>query len=195
MLKNALKHIILVTKHKWLVFKFACKLGIPIRGLLHDLSKFSPTEFFESIKYYNGKRSPILVCKEREGYSKAWLHHKGRNKHHYEYWMDQVAPNSTPYIPYKYVLEMICDKLSANKIYNGKNWTNSSELEHWNIEKNRYPINKNLSNLLTDVFTKVSQVGIDKALNKKEIKTLYEKYKTMDEKDNIERMKLNENKI
>ena len=195
MLKNTLKHFILIIKHKWLVFKFACKLGIPIRGLLHDLSKFSPTEFFESVRYYNGKKSPILECKKVEGYSKAWLHHKGRNKHHYEYWIDPLAPNSTPYIPFKYVLEMICDKLAASKIYNGKNWTKTSQIEYWNKEKIQITMNKNLSNLLTDVFTKASEIGINKALNKKEIKKLYDKYKQVDEKDNIERMKLNENKV
>ena len=87
LLKNAVKHTILVTKHKWLVFKFCCKLGMPIRGLMHDLSKFSFEEFSESIKYYNGKISPITGCKKDKGYSKAWLHHKGRNKHHDSYWV------------------------------------------------------------------------------------------------------------
>lgn len=85
---NCLKHIKLVSKHKWLVFKFSCKLGIPFRGFMHDWSKFSIDEFWESIKYYDGKVSPITRCKQEKGYSKAWLHHKGRNKHHYQYWVD-----------------------------------------------------------------------------------------------------------
>ena len=125
--KNIIKHIVLVTKHKWLVFKFSIKLGIPFRGLMHDLSKFSYTEFWESAKYYNGERSPITDCKKEKGYSLSWLHHKGRNKHHDWYWVDLDAPEVAPVIPYKYVVEMICDKLSASITYNGKNWTNGIE--------------------------------------------------------------------
>ena len=87
-ISNFFKHIKLVSKHKWLVFKFSIRLGVPIRGLLHDLSKFSPEEFIESVKFYDGKVSPITRCKQKKGYSRAWLHHKGRNKHHTEYWVD-----------------------------------------------------------------------------------------------------------
>ena len=88
MIKNLVLHFNLVNKHRFKVFKLCCKAGIPFRGLLHDLSKYSPTEFFESVKYYEGSYSPITNCKKENGYSKAWLHHKGRNKHHYEYWYD-----------------------------------------------------------------------------------------------------------
>ena len=92
-IKNVIKHLILITKHKWVVFKLCCKVGIPWRGLVHDLSKYSPTEFFESIKYYTGTHSPITGEKQDKGYSEAWLHHKGRNKHHSEYWIDYAAPD------------------------------------------------------------------------------------------------------
>lgn len=175
-MKNIIKHIILITKHKWLVFIFCCKIGIPFRGFMHDWSKYSPTEFLESIKYYKGDRSPIVECKKIEGYSKAWLHHKGRNKHHPEYWVDETAPDSTPVMPYKYVAEMICDKLAACKIYNGKNFTNSSELEYWKKERKESRINKKVSNMLTEVFTQVSKQGINATLTKKNIKELYKKH-------------------
>lgn len=176
MLKNILKHTVLVLKHKWVVFKLCTKIGMPFRGLKHDLSKFSPIEFFESIKYYNGKGSPIKSCKKENGYSKAWLHHKGRNKHHYEYWYDMHAPEPTPIMPYKYVAEMICDKLSASITYNGKNWTNSSELEYWTKEKQTAPINSKVSDMLTEVFEQVAKNGIDKTITKKNLKKLYEKH-------------------
>lgn len=176
MIKNILKHTKLVLKHKWLVFKFCTKIGIPFRGLKHDLSKFSPIEFWESIKYYNGKRSPITLCKQENGYSKAWLHHKGRNKHHAEYWYDINAPEQTPVIPYKYVAEMVCDKLSASIIYNGKDWTNRSELEYWEKERERIKINKKVSDMLTEVFEQVAEYGIDKVVTKKNLKELYKKY-------------------
>ena len=106
MLKGAIKHTILVLRHKWYVFIFCSKIGMPIRGFKHDFSKFTPTEFLESIKYYKGTYSPITECKRQTGYSKAWLHHKGRNKHHPEYWYDSHATVQTPMIPYKYVAEM-----------------------------------------------------------------------------------------
>ena len=176
MIKNILKHTKLVLKHKWLVFKFCTKIGIPFRGLKHDLSKFSPIEFWESIKYYNGKRSPITLCTQENGYSKAWLHHKGRNKHHAEYWYDINAPEQTPVIPYKYVAEMICDKLSASITYNGKDWTNSSELEYWEKEREKVKINKKVSDMLTEVFEQVAEYGIDKVVTKKNLKELYKKY-------------------
>lgn len=176
MIKNVIKHFILITKHKLLVFKLCCKIGIPFRGFMHDWSKYSPTEFWESVKYYNGKRSPIWLCKEDIGYSKAWLHHKGRNKHHSEYWVDELAPDPTPIIPYKYIAEMICDKLSASITYNGKNWTNSSELEYWNKEKTQIRINKHVEEMLTEVFVQVANKGIDVTLKRKNIKKLYRKY-------------------
>lgn len=176
MLKNAIKHTILVMRHKWYVFIFCCKIGMPFRGFMHDWSKFSPTEFFESIKYYKGTYSPITECKRQTGYSKAWLHHKGRNKHHPEYWYDEHATNSTPIIPYKYVAEMICDKLSACKIYSGKNWTLSSELEYWKKEKLKTKLNENVSNMLTEVFEQVAERGINTALKRKNLKRLYKKY-------------------
>ena len=163
MLKKAIKHFILITKHKLLVFKLCCKIGIPFRGFMHDWSKYSPTEFFESVKYYNG-------------YAEAWLHHKGRNKHHPEYWVDDNSPNPTPIIPYKYVAEMICDKLAASIVYNGSNWTNRSELEYWEKEKQITKINKNVEEMLTEVFTQVAENGIDATLKKKNIQNLYKKH-------------------
>ena len=63
---NIFKHINLVFHHKWLVFKLCCKIGIPWRGFTHDWSKFSPIEFWESVKYYDGHKSPITVCKEKK---------------------------------------------------------------------------------------------------------------------------------
>ncbi len=176
MIKNVIKHTILILKHKWYVFVYCTKLGMPLRGLMHDMSKFSPTEFWESVKFYNGKRSPITFAKQTNGYSKAWLHHKGRNKHHAEYWVDDLAPNPTPIIPYKYVVEMICDKLSASKVYQGKNWTKTSEIEYWRHERERIRINKHLEEMLTELFEQIAIEGIEPVLNKKNIKALYKKH-------------------
>ena len=123
MIVNFFKHLHTVNKHRFKVFIYCCKVGIPLRGLLHDLSKYSPVEFFEGVKYFDGKKSPIINAKKELGYSNAWLHHKGRNKHHSEYWMDLAAPTKAPVIPFKYVLEMICDRIAAAKVYQGKKYT------------------------------------------------------------------------
>ena len=177
-LKNIFRHFKLITKHKWVVFKLCCKAGIPWRGLLHDLSKYSPTEFFESVKYYQGTHSPIVEAKKDKGYSEAWLHHKGRNKHHSEYWIDLSAPEKTPIMPYKYTVEMLCDKLAAGIVYEGKKWTKEYELEYWKREKEKIMINPKLENLVTDFLTQVSEKGIDEVLNKKNLTELYKKYCT-----------------
>lgn len=175
-LKNVIKHFKLVTYHRWLVFKLCCKIGEPWRGIVHDLSKYSPTEFLESVKFYIGTHSPITEAKKAKGYSKAWLHHKGRNKHHVEYWFDENAPEKTPLIPYKYVAEMICDKLAAGMAYKGKDWTKEHQLEYWKKERKIIKINEKIDQLLIEVFTQVANEGIDKILTKKNIRNLYKKY-------------------
>ena len=175
-LKNVVKHFNLVAKHKYWVFKLSLKVGIPFRGIVHDLSKYSIIEFSESVKYYNGKISPLTVSREKNGYSNAWLHHKGRNRHHSEYWVDFKSPDIAPVIPYKYILEMVCDKLAASIVYNGKNWTNSSEYEYWQNAKKKEIINPKVVNFLDNVFSQVKENGIDKTLTKDNMKFLYKKY-------------------
>lgn len=176
-IRNIFGHLKTVLKHKWIVFKLSIKVGIPIRGFFHDMSKFSYGEFWESVKFYQGgKESPLAVSREVLGYSKAWLHHKGRNKHHEEYWFDQDLKEQ-PIIPFKYCLEMICDKLSASIVYEGKNWTNSSELEYWKkIEKNKTIMNSRMKDFFTEVFTEVSIYGIDRVVNKKNLRRIYNKH-------------------
>lgn len=184
-----LKHLKLVMKHKWVVFRLCCKIGIPWRGFMHDWSKFSPIEFFESVKYYDGHKSPIKVCKEERGYSNAWLHHKGRNKHHYEYWVDLSLPEEKAIImPYKYAAEMICDKFAAGMVYNGKNWTPDMQIQYYTRERKTAIIHPQIDQFMLAIFTEASKNGLDKTLTKQNIKNLYEKYC-------IRMEKLNENQI
>ena len=173
---KALKHIKLVMKHKWVVFKLCCKVGIPWRGFMHDWSKFSPTEFFESIKYYDGHRSPISVCKEHKGYSKSWLHHKGRNKHHPEYWIDMSLPYKTVIMPYKYAAEMICDKMAAGIVYNGKDWTKNTQIDYYMKEREKTLVHPQIDKFMITIFTEVSKNGLEATLTKENIKKLYGRY-------------------
>ncbi len=177
-LSNAIKHFKLITHHKWLVFKLCCKTGEPWRGFVHDVSKYSLTEFREGVKYYVGTYSPITEAKKTDGYSKAWLHHKGRNKHHPEYWVDELAPDPTPVIPYKYAVEMICDKLAAGMVYQGKNWTNEYQLSYWQKEreKTKKMLNPKIEKFITVILTQVAKQGIDKTLTRDNVRTIYKKY-------------------
>lgn len=132
-------HLKTVCHHRRLVRKYCFKLGLIRQGLTHDLSKFSPAELFSSVKYYQGTRSPLAKQRETEGYSSAWLHHKGRNKHHHEYWTDFSSAKNRVVnveIPPKYVAEMFCDRVAATKTYNGKNYNDAMPLEYY--EKTKY---------------------------------------------------------
>ena len=175
-LQKAYKHFCLITKHKWVVFKLCIKVGEPIRGILHDISKYSWTEFSEGAKYYEGTHSPIEECKKSKGYSEAWLHHKGRNKHHPEYWVDKNTPQKFIIMPYKYVAEMLCDKMAAGIIYKGKEWNKEYELKYWLREKDKIEINPKIRDLATDCLTQVSEKGIDEVYTKENFKKLYKKY-------------------
>lgn len=129
---KAFKHFVLVTKHKGYVFKNCWKAGLIWRGIKHDMSKYSPTEFLESVKYFTGDKSPIDNCKAHKGYSKAWMHHKGRNSHHYEYWQDNFDKGGQPIrMPYKDALELVCDYIAAGQAYQKKNFTYKGEYEWW----------------------------------------------------------------
>ena len=131
-------HLRNILVHKYWVFYYACKFGIPWRGFMHDWSKFHPTEFFESVKYYQGDKSPIPVCKAENGVSYAWQHHKGHNPHHYEYWADNFDGRGKPTyhkIPYEYLMEMLADWFAAGRTYIGKNFTLQHEVKWWYLKR------------------------------------------------------------
>ena len=134
MMKNFWGHLKTVTKHRFKVMIHCFKAGIYWQGLTHDLSKFTPTEFLMGIKYYQGTRSPNEGEREDVGYSTAWMHHKGRNKHHFEYWVD-IRPTSRRYgpveMPYKYLVEMFCDRVAASKVYKGKDYDDKAPLAYY----------------------------------------------------------------
>ena len=127
------KHFATITKHRFLVMGGCFRVGLIWQGLTHDLSKYSPTEFFVGVKYYQGNRSPNAAEREDRGFSEAWIHHKGRNRHHYEYWTD-MDMNTRQYVsvpmPRKYLVEMVMDRIAACMVYEGKNYTPGSALNY-----------------------------------------------------------------
>lgn len=142
-------HLKTVTKHRRLVRRLCFECGLYWQGLTHDLSKFSPIEFWRGVKYYQGDRSPQVRERELFGYSAAWLHHKGRNKHHYEYWRDYIGGEQV-YVemPAKYFAEMICDRIAAGKTYKKKDYTDANPLAYFENQTDKTSMNeKNRENL------------------------------------------------
>lgn len=128
-----LKHFRTVAKHRRAVRKGCFAVGLYRQGLTHDLSKYSPSEFGAGIRYYQGTRSPNSRERELFGYSKAWMHHKGRNKHHFEYWTD-LNPKTRRYepvpMPRRYLAEMVMDRIAACKTYHGRDYKDGDALEY-----------------------------------------------------------------
>jgi len=136
--EHFMAHLQTVTHHKLLVLEGCWKVGLYRQGLLHDLSKFSPTEFLVGARYFQGDRSPNNAEREDIGYSTSWLHHKGRNRHHFEYWVDynlRGKKGESPLIPVKmpgrYVVEMLMDRIAACKIYMGKDYYDGAALAYY----------------------------------------------------------------
>lgn len=131
---KAWQHLKTITHHKYLVMKGCFQIGLYWQGLLHDLSKYSPAEFLVGVHYFQGDRSPNNAEREEKGYSSAWLHHKGRNRHHYEYWSDyslQARGMVPVQMPVRYVLEMFMDRVAASKVYRGEAYTDEDPLKYY----------------------------------------------------------------
>ena len=174
-LKGFFGHLGTITRHRHKVIAHCAKAGILWQGLRHDLSKYSPTEFIPGVKYYQGIRSPNEAERELNGYSLAWMHHKGRNKHHFEYWYDYNAKVKTPIIPFKYMKEMVCDRIAASKVYYKDNYNNNRALEYFNSQKDKIKMDKRLISFLEKVFIRLSKEG-ESFLNNKNLKDLYLKH-------------------
>ena len=131
---KAWQHFKTISTHKMWVMRYCFKIGLYWQGLTHDLSKYSPTEFLVGMKYYQGDRSPNNAEREDNGMSKSWMHHKGRNKHHFEYWIDygincDTIIKGVP-MPRRYVAEMIMDRISASRVYLGDAYTDQAPYQY-----------------------------------------------------------------
>ena len=162
---NIWGHFRTINRHRHQVIKHCRKAGIFWQGLFHDLSKYSPSEFFVGAKYYQGTRSPNEMERSVQGYSAAWLHHKGRNKHHFEYWTD-YNPETRRYgpvkMPLRYVKEMFCDRVAASKIYQGENYKISHPYEYFERGKSNRIIHQETSDILEKLLLMLRDEGEDK---------------------------------
>lgn len=177
-LERFFKHLHTVNTHRFLVMKMCFKCGMYSQGLTHDLSKYTPSEFLPSVKYFQGVRSPISKEKEDKGYSEMWLHHKGRNKHHWEYWIDRkpysIEIAAYP-MPFRYMLESVIDKISASKVYNKENYNDTIPHQFFINSKEYRAIHPITSKQIEELLLYLSENGEEKAL--KHFKSLYKQHK------------------
>lgn len=159
---HPIKHFVTITKHRHMVITHCFRAGIGWQGLRHDLSKYAPVEFWAGARHYQGTRSPNEHEREIYGYSPAWLHHKGRNKHHFEYWTDynpkerHVMP--VP-MPRRYVVEMFCDRVAASKIYQGDQYTDAYPLQYFLRGKDCREIHPQTSDEIEKLLRMLSEKG------------------------------------
>lgn len=161
---RAWKHFKTITYHKYLVARGCFRVGLYRQGLAHDLSKYSPTEFCSGVRYYQGTRSPNDAEREDKGYSAAWLHHKGRNRHHYEYWMDYNLNGIKGVLmpvpmPDRYIAEMFMDRIAACKVYQGADYTDASPLAYYTRGQNREPLHPETRKKLERMLRMLAEKG------------------------------------
>lgn len=160
---KAWEHFKTITHHRHLVMRGCFQVGLYRQGMLHDLSKYSPVEFLVGCKYYQGDRSPNNAEREATGLSLAWLHHKGRNKHHLEYWIDYGLDNGHRMcgmrMPDNYVVEMLIDRISASKNYQKEAYTDRSALEYYRRGKDSLLLHPQSAQLLEKLLVMVAQEG------------------------------------
>ena len=148
-----------------LVMKNCFRCGLYWQGLTHDLSKLAPVEFWAGAKYWQETCSPNNAQRQAEGYSAAWLHHKGRNKHHLEYWIDYSTRKvglAGMKMPLRYVCEMVCDRVAASQIYLGDKYTDASPWEYYERSKNHYLMHPETRALLEKLLKMVRDLGQDR---------------------------------
>ena len=142
-------HFRTITEHRHLVCLYCLRLGLIWQGLTHDLSKYSPEEFWRGAKYYQGFRSPNDAERMENGVSQAWLHHKGRNRHHFEYWVDYIV--------------MFCDRLAACRIYLKDRYTDAAAYEYFMRSRDEIPIHPETAAELEKMLKVLKDEGEDAA--------------------------------
>ncbi len=166
--ENFKGHLSTINHHKMEVMRLCFKVGLYKQGLMHDLSKYSPKEFISGVVFYTGDKSPNTTERRVTGKSEAWLHHKGRNRHHFEYWIDYgQEPGSAMQgkkMPVKYVVEMFCDRVAACKTYYKENYKDSMPFEYFNKNRKHYMMHPETMELLGKMLIMLKRYGEEDTL-------------------------------
>lgn len=159
---HALGHFKTITHHKLLVMQYCFRVGLIRQGLMHDMSKYSWTEFRVGAKYYTGTRSPNAAEREELGYSTAWLHHKGRNKHHLEYWIDYGGRDMELMghpMPTRYMVELCLDRIAACRVYHGKAYTDKDPLDYLEHSRDSRMMHPQTHAQVVEILTMLAECG------------------------------------
>lgn len=163
-----LSHLKTINYHKKLVRRYCFRVGLYSQGLMHDLSKYGPVEFLVGARYFQGHESPNNRERREKGYSSAWLHHKGRNKHHLEYWIDYAHGEPSGMtgmeMPVRYVVEMFCDRVAASKTYRKDAYTDSDPWDYYSRAKDVHMLHPNTRALLEEMLLTLKEKGEDATL-------------------------------
>jgi hypothetical protein len=124
-----------ILRHKYFVFIECAKQGLIWRGLVHDLSKFRPSEFFPYAENFYGKKTPSKPKEKTDAFNWAWLHHISRNKHHWEFYVlgydsEKKAPKVFD-MPMRYRKEMLADWRGAGR---AQGFTEKDECKNWYLK-------------------------------------------------------------
>ncbi len=175
------EHFKTITKHRREVRRLCFKIGLYRQGLTHDLSKYSPSEFIPGCWYYQGFRSPNDQERQLTGCSRSWMHHKGRNRHHFEYWIDYPSQEMRDFVknggtrmgllpqfqavemPLKYVAEMFCDRVAACKVYKGDAYTQADPLAYQDKMRPHVFMHPETEALITELLTVLRDRGEEEA--------------------------------
>lgn len=87
-MKRHIAYLKYVLRHKWFVFQACLRLGVPLWiAVLHDWDKFLPDEWFPYARtFYKPDGSKQYV--ESIEFTRAWMFHQHRNKHHWQWWLN-----------------------------------------------------------------------------------------------------------
>lgn len=164
--KNIIGHLKTIINHKIIVAKLLCSCHLYYQALMHDMSKFSWVELKTGFKYYQGFRSPIEQERELKGYSPGWLHHKGRNKHHWEYWLDNSNYGLKPLvIPKRYLVEMFCDRVAASKNYLKDKYNDQQPLKYFLANREKITLHPESETLLIKLLTMLAEQGLTRTIS------------------------------
>ena len=141
------KYLKYVLRHKYFVMVECFKVGLYWRGIMHDISKFYPSEFIPYARYFYGEYQtseeifnnlpdggfPLSKEVVKRQFDFAWLKHQKRNPHHWQWWLLQNDTDGFVALDMSdvYIKEMICDWIGAGKAITGKR-----EYKEW-YEKNK----------------------------------------------------------
>ncbi len=133
-----------VLRHKWFVFLALLSvwcanpwaIGLLWQGIVHDLSKFRPSEWFPYVDYFYGGPHPEANHGDMRNwfgdvgtkawvdarFDAAWNHHQKRNPHHWQYWVLREDDGETKPLemPEHYLIEMLADWEGAGRAITGK---------------------------------------------------------------------------